>query len=187
MSHNTQQLARAQRGDSDAQFNIALIYQDGTDLPQDYEKAIYWYRKAAHQGHAVAQYSLALLLGKGSGCPRDEREAAAWFRMAAEQGHQAAQFNLAALYETGLGVPKNLVMAYVWFALAGASGTHGAYRTSGSAGGLAAFRGSLASNKGGTAAVGNRNRLWLLLSENEREIANQLAEEYYVKHLLPFR
>ena len=130
---------------------------------------------------------LALLLGKGSGCPRDEREAAAWFRMAAEQGHQAAQFNLAASYEAGLGVPKNLVMAYVWFALAGASGTQGAYRTQGTAGGLAAFRGSLASNKGGTAAIGNRNRLWLLLTDNEREIANQLAEEYYVKHLPPFR
>ena len=55
MSQKPQQLTLAKRGNSDAQFNVAMTYQDGTDLPQNYEKAIYWYRKAAHQGHAVAQ------------------------------------------------------------------------------------------------------------------------------------
>ena len=55
MSPKPQQLTLAKRGNSDAQFNVAMTYQDGTDLPQNYEKAIYWYRKAAHQGHAVAQ------------------------------------------------------------------------------------------------------------------------------------
>ena len=116
MPHKPQQLGLAKGGDSDAQFNVALIYEDGTELPQDYEKAVYWYRKAAHQGHAVAQYSLALLLSKGLGSFRDTRAASAWYRMAAEQGHQRAQFNLAVMYENGEGVSKNLVMAYVWFA-----------------------------------------------------------------------
>ncbi len=186
MASEPQQLTLAKRGNSDAQFNIALNYQDGTEMPRDYEKASYWYRKAAHQGHAPAQYSLALLLGKGLGNKKDERAAADWYRMAAEQGHQAAQFSLAVLYECGRGVPKNLVMAYVWFALAGAGRTKGPYMRSGDSG-LPAFRGSLGLSKGTTVAEGNRNRLALLLDAPECERAKQLAEEYYVRHFLPFR
>jgi hypothetical protein len=185
MTNNPQQLQLANRGNSDAQFNVALHYQDGTELPQDYAKACYWYRKAAHQGHAAAQYGLALLLGKGLGHPKDEREAAAWYRMAAEQGHQAAQFSLAVMYENGQGVPKNLVMAYVWFALAGAGNTLGPYVRAAETG-LPAFRGSLKVSKGKTVASGNRNRLALLFDSEEYELAKQLAEDYYIKHFLPF-
>ena len=186
MTDKQQQLTLARNGNCDAQFNVAFEYQDGTQLPQDYAKAIYWYRKAAYQGHAAAQYSLALLLGKGLGSPKDEREAAAWYRMAAEQGHQAAQFSLASMYESGQGVPKNLVMAFVWFALAGAGNTQGPYMRAAETG-LPAFRGSLKVRKGRTVAEGNRNRLALLFDAGEHETAKQLAEEYYVKHFLPFR
>ena len=181
------QMTLAKGGDSDAQFNLALRYQDGKDLPQDYAKARYWYRRAAHQGHAPAQYSLGLLLGKGLGDRKDERAAAAWYRMAAERGHQAAQFNLAAMYEAGEGLPRNLVLAYVWFALAGAGGANGPYRMSFKVG-LPAFQSSLAVSKGNrTASQGNRNRLALLLSIEERELAELLAGEYYVKYVFPFR
>jgi len=186
MSNEAQQLTLAKSGNSDAQFNVALNYQNGTELPKDYMKASYWYRQAAHQGHAAAQYSLALLLAKGLGSPKDDREAADWYRVAAEQGHQASQFSLAVMYENGHGVPKDLVMAYVWFALAGANNTQGPYMRSAEAG-LPAFRGSLKVFKGKTVSEGNRNRLALLFDPAKHEQAKQLAEEYYIKHFLPFR
>lgn len=185
MTDNPQQLQLANRGDSDAQFNVALHYQDGIELPQDYSKAYYWFRKAANQGHAAAQYSLALLLTKGLGHPKDEREGATWYRMAAEQGHQAAQFNLAVMYENGQGVPKDLIMAYVWFALAGAGNSLGPYMRSNEIG-LPAFRSSLEASKGKTVSAGHRNRLALLFDAAEYELGKQLAEEYYLKHFLPF-
>jgi len=93
---------------------------------------------------------------------------------------------LAVMYENGHGVPKDLVMAYVWFALAGANNTQGPYMRSAEAG-LPAFRGSLKVFKGKTVSEGNRNRLALLFDPAKHEQAKQLAEEYYIKHFLPFR
>ncbi len=175
----------AQRGDRDAQFNVALRYQDGTDFPRDYEKARHWYRKAAGQGHTTAQYSLGLLLAKGLGSPKDIEAAAEWYRMAAEHGHQAAQFNLAQMYEKGQGVPRDLVMAYVWFALAGASPNAPQGAPPGKGGGSTLRL--LPVSKSRTVAEMHRNRLALLLSAMERDLATQVAEEFYAKHVRPFR
>jgi TPR repeat protein len=36
--------------DAQAQFNLAKLYADGTDVPQDYAKALIWYKRAAEHG-----------------------------------------------------------------------------------------------------------------------------------------
>ena len=38
---------KANQGDADAQFNLALLYYSGVGTPQDTRYAIYWYTKAA--------------------------------------------------------------------------------------------------------------------------------------------
>ena len=49
----------AKRGDAKAQFELGIMYQNGEGMPQDYNKATYWYQKAAEKGNAGAQYLLA--------------------------------------------------------------------------------------------------------------------------------
>jgi hypothetical protein len=40
-------IERAEAGDRIAQFNLGVIYYNGDDVPQDYEKSFYWFEKAA--------------------------------------------------------------------------------------------------------------------------------------------
>ena len=51
--------SKANQGDAQAQFNLALLYYHGLGTPHDSKQAVYWYTKAAEQGHVNAQYSLA--------------------------------------------------------------------------------------------------------------------------------
>ena len=48
----------AEKGDSDAQLNLGVMYFKGQGTPQDYGEALKWYRKAAEQGYATAQNNL---------------------------------------------------------------------------------------------------------------------------------
>ena len=70
------------------------MYENGRGVPQDNEKAIAWYRKAAEQGHAIAQCNVGWMYENGRGVPRDYEKAIAWYRKAAEQGNERAQENL---------------------------------------------------------------------------------------------
>lgn len=74
----------AAKGDADAQFAIGAMYANGQGIPQDYQKAAAWYRKAAEQGHARAQYHIGAMYDIGQGVPQNYRLAAMWFRKAAE-------------------------------------------------------------------------------------------------------
>ncbi len=43
---------QAEAGDSQAQYDLAGMYDDGDGVPQDEAEALTWYQKAADQGHA---------------------------------------------------------------------------------------------------------------------------------------
>jgi len=44
----------AENGNIKAQFNLALLYENGEGIEQNLEKALYWYQKAAENGDAKA-------------------------------------------------------------------------------------------------------------------------------------
>ena len=48
----------AEQGVTEAQFNLALMYEKGVGVPQDYKEAVRWYTLAAEQGIREAQYNL---------------------------------------------------------------------------------------------------------------------------------
>lgn len=75
----------ANQGDSDAQFKLAVMYNDGTGVPQNYTKAAEWYTKAANQGDSDAQFNLGVIYGKGQGVRQDYAKAAEWYQKAANQ------------------------------------------------------------------------------------------------------
>ncbi|MCS5594776.1 MAG: sel1 repeat family protein, partial [Porticoccaceae bacterium] len=122
MEFDDEILELAQKGDADAQYNLALMYRHGKGVPENDAEAVRWYRKAAEQGYAKAQNNLAWMYANGKGVPRDETEAARWYRKSAEQGDADAQYNLALMYYDGEGVSKNKTKAYLWYSLAAAQG-----------------------------------------------------------------
>jgi TPR repeat protein len=120
-SHNMIE-ERAERGDADAQFQLATQSQNKRD-------AVYWYQQSAAQGNAAAQNNLGVMYRKGSGVEQNFELARHWFAEAASRGHHIAEYNLGYLYEQGLGVSQDYSQAMEWYLKAGFKGvTKAQYR-----------------------------------------------------------
>lgn len=64
-------LALAKNRDPTARYSLGRMYELGTGVRQDFDKAAYWYRLAAEQNHPYAQGSLAVLYAYGRGVEQD--------------------------------------------------------------------------------------------------------------------
>ena len=77
---------RAEKGDPEAQFNLAKNYEAGRGgLKRDYAEAQRWYLRAAEQGDPFAQASLGILFRFGKGVAQDYATAYKWFYLAASR------------------------------------------------------------------------------------------------------
>lgn len=81
----------AERGDVDAAYNLAVVYQHGDGVAQDHEKAIKWYRVAAERNDTSSQHQLGLMYLRGDGVAVDEKEAHRWFTL--KRSHHAHHAN----------------------------------------------------------------------------------------------
>ncbi len=105
----------AEQGNANAQFFLGVMYDKGRGVPEDYAKAMKWYRKAAEHGVAKAQHFVGVMYDIGEGVPQDYAKAMKWYRKAAEQGYAEAQTNLGRMYYKGLGVPPDYLQAHMWY------------------------------------------------------------------------
>jgi TPR repeat protein len=112
----------AEKGHSDAQTNLAVMYAEGRGVDFNSLESARWYRKAAEAGNVRAQYSLAIMYHLGQGVTRDYDDAIHWYESAARQGDANAMNNLAFMHGMGEGVVQSNVEAYVWFSLAASRG-----------------------------------------------------------------
>ena len=96
-------IAKAESGDTIAQYNLGVEYAG----KQMFDKAVFWYKKAAEKGHAKAQNNLACCYGGGDGVEQDFETAVYWYTQAAEKGYDKAQYNLGVCYTNGYGVDKD--------------------------------------------------------------------------------
>ena len=96
---------KAGQGDAEAQFQLAVICQNGRLVPQDQPQAREWLLKAAEQGHVKAMFNLGVTYGDGLGVPVDDAEAFKWYQAAANEGDPRAHFNLGIFYIAGRGTP----------------------------------------------------------------------------------
>lgn len=69
-----------------AQYNLAICYESGEGVAENYSEAIKWYRKAAENGMADAQYSMALHYAYEENLV----ETLKWLKKAASQGYKDA-------------------------------------------------------------------------------------------------
>lgn len=112
----------ARNGDTQAGYELGLMYMQGKEIPRDAGLAARWFSAAAAYGHAEAQYELALCYAKGLGLTRDYEQAFAWYQEAALQGLPKAQYAVGVYLENGEYVTQNLNFAVQWFELAAKQG-----------------------------------------------------------------
>lgn len=105
-------LRKAEAGDAENQYSIALTYKNGWDgAPKDDEKYVYWLKKAANGGVAEAQDDLGQLYRKGEyGVPKDESLYIKWAKKAAFNGYNPACYSLGLHYKD-----ENKQEAIYWF------------------------------------------------------------------------
>jgi len=97
---------------------LGTKYLNGEEVPQDFEEALKWFRKAADQGEVFAQNQLGLMYLRGDGVDRNFEEGARWLQLSADQRLDDSQYRLGVLYSTGTGVSQDNVLAYMWLNLA---------------------------------------------------------------------
>ena len=94
---------KAEAGNTEAQFALATLYQDGTrsadgKLSPDYAAAAYWYQQASGRGMVRAMRALARLYEDGRGVPKDESISIELLKKAATSGDVQSMAELGAAY-----------------------------------------------------------------------------------------
>jgi TPR repeat protein len=91
---------------------VGESYRSGEGAPQDDNKAVSWFHRAADTGNTPGMVALGVmyLFGIDGGNP-NEALANQWFQKAADRGDAAGLYNLAESYEKGRGVSKSLEQA----------------------------------------------------------------------------
>ena len=110
----------APNANTDVQFKLATMYEDGCGVKSNPEKAFYWFNIAAERGLAIAQYKVALYYESGTFVSQNYEKALYWFQKAANQGIVEAQYKVGFCYENGCGVRKNIPEAVRWYQKAAA-------------------------------------------------------------------
>ena len=112
----------AQSGDSDAQYDLGVRYNNGDGVPMSGAEAVKWFSAAAKQGDLYAADALGSIYEQGDGVPRDPVVAMVWYRKAAEQDYDSAEYSIGLMYRKGEGVEVDNVQAVVWFTKAALQG-----------------------------------------------------------------
>jgi TPR repeat protein len=92
----------ADEGNAKAQFHLGMHLQWGEKLEQDFQKAVYYYEKAAAQGLQPAYFHLGEMYLEGRGVEQDLQQALRCFEAASDECPKAHLY-LAWLLRTGPG------------------------------------------------------------------------------------
>ncbi|SIO95082.1 tetratricopeptide repeat protein [Vibrio spartinae] len=107
--------------DKNAQYQLALHYQQGQGVKADPKQSFYWMEQAAENGHKQAQLQVANAYLNGSvGVTPDKTQAIYWLTRLATQGDTTAQFKLGQLYEQVTDLSGE-TQALIWYRIAGLS------------------------------------------------------------------
>jgi TPR repeat protein len=138
-----EKLQEARQGNSNAQFDIGSMYQNGRGVAPSRSEAIVWYKKAAAQNNDMAvsrlqllqaneerfrkelasaengdkesQYKLGNMYTEGIGTDINLAKAAEAYEQSANQGYAKAEYKLGLVYYEGTGVNSDYKKAYTWF------------------------------------------------------------------------
>ena len=115
----------AEKGDPDAEFNLAQAYRLGRGVPTNLAAAKTWFERAAAQGHVDAQTTLGLLLFQNG----NQGEGMKWLKQAADQGEPRALLVYGTALVNGDGVTQDPILGYAYVSRASAQGLEPAKQT----------------------------------------------------------
>ncbi len=102
-------------GYAPAQYQMAIVYQQGYGVAKNGMKALELFRLAAEQNYSDAQFELALIYSEGKLVPQDLKKAYRLTHKAAKKGLANAEFNLAVMFANGTGVKQDYFKASRWY------------------------------------------------------------------------
>ena len=114
----------ADSGDTEAQYELGVMYRRGEGLAANSKQAAHWWGKAANRGHARSEYNLGTLYMLGEGVPRSTPEALAWTEKAARHGFPDAAYKLGWMLRQGFGGDERRQEGLHWLRRAAQAG-HG--------------------------------------------------------------
>ena len=88
-------------GDAGSCVDLGILYYDGDDVKQNYNKAMEFFGKACEMGDARGCYNLGLLYYNGVGVKQDYKKASELYNKACEMGEALGCNNLGKLYKNG--------------------------------------------------------------------------------------
>ena len=115
----------AEKGSTDAAFNLGQAYRLGRGVAVDLAAAQSWLEKAAKAGHVDAQTTLGLLLFDSG----NRASAMNWLQKAADKGEPRALLVYGTALFNGDGVNRDPVLAYAFVSRAAAQGLEPAKAT----------------------------------------------------------
>jgi TPR repeat protein len=108
----------AKEGHLKAQYEVAMMFNNGIGVAKDKEEAWNWFIRAAKGGNVDAQVELGAHYEAGADGQPNGIMAAQWWKTAAKNGSGVAAFNLGTMYRAGRVTARDLVRAYAWFMVA---------------------------------------------------------------------
>jgi TPR repeat protein len=94
--------------DGDAAFALGMKFNDGVDMPVDYEKALRCFERAAEVGIPEAAFNLGVAYYAGKGVKADPSQALDWFMEAIEGGFAKAATMMAIMAARGHGMDPDI-------------------------------------------------------------------------------
>lgn len=108
-------MVMAKNGNVIAAHDLAVAFEDGESIEQDFSKALIWHKCSAEGGNIDSKFRLGRIFHFGLTGSADFDEAVKWYRLAIEDGHREAKVNLARMYIDGEAVEKNYKAAGALF------------------------------------------------------------------------
>ncbi|MDP2092092.1 MAG: tetratricopeptide repeat protein, partial [Pseudohongiella sp.] len=82
----------AESGMRDAQTQLGMLYASGneSELPRNYEQALFWFNRSAHRGDSTAQFFLGRIYSEGLGTEQNLPMAHMWYEISYRFGYEQA-------------------------------------------------------------------------------------------------
>ncbi len=89
----------AKKGLVNAMYNLGVLYFSSNDIPEDNQKAFFWFNQASLKHHVKAQYCLGLFYEEGLVVTQDMKKAHKLFKISAYAGYKKAYKKLKELHK----------------------------------------------------------------------------------------
>lgn len=108
-------LESAEKGFTDAQIEVALLYASGEHLKLDLNQSHYWLEQALKSGKPLVCYYLGVLYLNPKFEKSNINTGIDYLKQAGYNKNKLATFMLGELYENGKHIPQSLPQAFYWY------------------------------------------------------------------------